>query len=149
MRFGAFEFDAAVGELRKQGTKIKLQGQPTEMLAILLECPGGIVTREELQKKLWPSDTFVDFEHGLNAAVNRLREALGDSSEEPRLIETLPRRGYRFVAPLDGRASASARRVSKWVAIGGVAAVASGGSSQLNVGGWLERWSFWDGFCSR
>ncbi len=141
VRFGVFEFDPRAGELRKQGMKLKLQGQPIEILALLLKRPGEVITREELQKKLWPSDTFVDFEHGLNAAVNRLREAFGDSAEEPRFIETVPRRGYRFVASLEGRASASARRrVSKWVAIGGVAAVALlAALVTLNVGGWRER----------
>jgi DNA-binding winged helix-turn-helix (wHTH) protein len=100
LRFGVFEYDPAVGELRKQGMKIKLQGQPIEILRLLLDHPGEVVTREELQRKLWPADTFVDFEHSLNAAVKRLRDALDDSAETPRYIETLPRRGYRFIGPL-------------------------------------------------
>lgn len=99
--FGVFEYDPSAGELRKQGMKIKLHGQPIEILALLLEHPGEVVTREDLQKKLWPSDTFVDFEHSLNAAVKRLRDALGDSAETPRYIETLPRHGYRFFATVE------------------------------------------------
>src|SRR6266516_2667742 len=118
--FGPFEADFQTQEIRKHGVRLRLPGQSFEILKMLLERPGELVTREKLREALWPSDTFVDFEHGLNAAVNRLSEALGDSSEEPRFIETVPRRGYRFLAPLDGRASVSARRrASKWVAIGG------------------------------
>ncbi len=98
LRFGTFELDSRAGELRKKGAKIKLQDQPLQVLLMLLERQGEIVTRQELQKKLWPADTFVDFEHGLNKAMNRLRAALGDSSENPRFIETLPRKGYRFIA---------------------------------------------------
>ncbi len=101
IRFGLFEFDPRSGELRKQGLKIRLQGQPVEILSMLLARPGELVTREELQKKLWPGDTFVDFDPSLNAAVKRLRSALGDSAETPRFIETLARRGYRFLAPVD------------------------------------------------
>lgn len=101
-RFGVFEFDPAAAELRKQGMKLNLQGQPIEILALLLEHPGKVVTRQELQKKLWASDTYVDFEHSLNAAVKRLRDALDDSADEPRFIETIPRRGYRFVAQVKG-----------------------------------------------
>lgn len=99
VRFGAFEVDLRAGELRKNGVKIKLQEQPLQVLGMLLEYPGKVVTREELQRKLWSTDTFVDFEHSLNAAVKRLREALGDSADNPRFIETLPRHGYRFIAP--------------------------------------------------
>src|SRR5713226_6527334 len=94
--FGAFELDLRAGELRKQGLKIKLQEQPFQILAMLLANQGQVVTREELRNKLWPADTFVDFDHGLNKAINKLREALGDSAENPRFVETLPRRGYRF-----------------------------------------------------
>jgi len=101
IRFGEFAVDLETGELHRNGVKVKLQGQPFEILALLLKRPGRIVTREELRRRLWASDTFVDFEHGLNAAVNRLRETLGDSAEEPRFIETVPRRGYRFIAPLN------------------------------------------------
>src|SRR4029077_8172527 len=99
VRFGAFEADLRSGELRKDSIKVKLEGQPFQVLAALLERPGQLVTREELQKELWPNETFVDFEKGINAAVKRLRLALGDSTEKPRFIETLPRRGYRFIAP--------------------------------------------------
>jgi Tol biopolymer transport system component/DNA-binding winged helix-turn-helix (wHTH) protein len=102
VHFGPFEVDFRAGELRKQGVKLKLVGQPIEVLAVLLECPGEVVTREELRTKLWPTDTNIDFDHGLNAAVNKLREALSDSAEEPKYVETLPRRGYRFIAPVDG-----------------------------------------------
>jgi TolB-like protein len=98
LRFGTFELDSRAGELRKKGVKVKLQDQPLQVLLTLLERQGEIVTRQELQKKLWSADTFVDFEHGLNKAMNRLRTALGDSSENPRFIETLPRKGYRFIA---------------------------------------------------
>ena len=104
VHFGVFEADLRSGELRKHGLKVKIQEQPFRVLAMLLEQPGQIVTREELRKKLWPTDTFVDFEHGLNAAINKLRAALGDPADNPRCVETLHRRGYRFIAPLDGRA---------------------------------------------
>jgi TolB-like protein/Flp pilus assembly protein TadD len=100
IRFGAFEFDLRARELRKQGVKIKLQEQPFQILAMLLENPGQAVTREELRNRLWPSDTFVDFDHGLNKAINKLREALGDSVESPCLIKTLAKRGYQFLGDL-------------------------------------------------
>src|SRR5262245_59995505 len=96
--FGTFEADLRSGELRKDGIRVRLEGQPFQVLAALLERPGQLVTREELQKELWPGETFVDFEQGINAAVKRLRVALEDSAENPRFIETLPRRGYRFIA---------------------------------------------------
>ena len=102
VRFGVFEVDLQAGELRKSGVKIKLQEQPFQILAMLLERPGEVVTREELRERLWPADTFVDFDHGLNTAINKLREALGDSAETPCFIETLPRRGYRFIYPVEG-----------------------------------------------
>lgn len=105
LRFGAYEFDLRAGELRKHGMRIKLQEQPCQILAILLEHRGEMVTREELQSRLWPRNTFVDFDHSLNTAVMRLREALSDSSENPRFIETLPRRGYRFVAPVEEKSA--------------------------------------------
>src|SRR5215470_5888661 len=101
VRFATFEVDLTAGELRKGGMKIKVHGQPFEVLAMLLERPGEIVPREEFKQKLWPTDTFVDFDHGVNTAVNRLREALGDSADSPRFIETLPRKGYRFIAPTE------------------------------------------------
>ncbi len=101
VRFGVFEVDLRTAELRKQGIRIRLPSQSFQVLEALLLRPGELVSREELKQKLWPSDTFGDFEHGLNAAVNRVREALGDSSDNPRFVETLPRRGYRFIAPVD------------------------------------------------
>src|SRR4029077_17287997 len=88
------------GELRRRGVKVKLQDQPLQILQILLESPGEMVTREELQQRIWPADTFVDFDHGLNNAIRRLREALGDSADTPRYIETVVRRGYRFIGSL-------------------------------------------------
>lgn len=100
-RFGPFEVDTRSGEVRRQGRKVELQEQPFRALAALLEHPGDIVTREELQKRLWPDDTFVDFERGLNKAINKLRAALRDDAENPRYIETLPQRGYRFIAPVE------------------------------------------------
>lgn len=100
-RFGPFTVDLTTRELRKSGVRIKLGGQPFEILATLLECPGELVTRDQLRKRIWAEDTFVDFSHGLNAAVNKLREALSDSADDPRYIETLPRRGYRFIAKID------------------------------------------------
>jgi Tol biopolymer transport system component/DNA-binding winged helix-turn-helix (wHTH) protein len=102
VRFGEFELDLQTAELRNNGSKFTLQDQPFQVLTLLLENPNRLVTRDELRKKLWPGDTFVDFDHGLNKAVNRLRETLGDSAEHPRFIETIPRRGYRFIAPVDG-----------------------------------------------
>jgi DNA-binding winged helix-turn-helix (wHTH) protein len=99
-RFGVFELDLAAGELRKNGAKLRLQEQPFQVLALLLERAGDVVTRKELRQKLWPADTFVDFDHSLNTAVNKLRETLGDSASSPRYIETLARRGYRFIAPV-------------------------------------------------
>ena len=99
--FGAYEFDLLSRELRKHGIRIKLQEQPSQILAILLEHRGEMVTRDELQRRLWPSDTFVDFDHSLNTAIMRLRETLSDSSDNPRFIETLPRHGYRFIAPVE------------------------------------------------
>lgn len=112
-RFGIFEADLRSAELRRQGLKTKLHGRPFEILALLLERPGEVVTREEFQRTLWPADTFVDFNHGLNNAINKLREALGDAAESPRFVETLPRRGYRFIAPveiLDGAKPAEASK---------------------------------------
>jgi DNA-binding winged helix-turn-helix (wHTH) protein/Tol biopolymer transport system component len=100
VRFGVFEADVKAGELRKNGVKLRFSGQPFQVLAILLERPGEVVTREELQKRLWP-DTFVDVERNLNTAVNKIREVLGDSAESPRFVETVPRRGYRFIAPVE------------------------------------------------
>src|ERR1035438_6229202 len=100
-RFGSFEADAATGELRRQGIRIKLNAQPFQMLLMLLERSGELLTREEISRELWPDGTFVDYEHGVNAAVNRIREALGDKASSPRFVETLARRGYRFAAPVE------------------------------------------------
>ena len=99
-RFGRFELDSRTRELRKGKNLIRLQEQPFEILRMMLERPGDVVTREELAKRLWPDGTFVDFEHSLNAAVKRLRSALGDDADNPRFVETLPRRGYRFIAAM-------------------------------------------------
>jgi DNA-binding winged helix-turn-helix (wHTH) protein len=100
-RFGVFEADTATGELRRQGLRVKLHAQPFELLCMLLERPGELLTREEICRELWPDGTFVDYEHGVNSAVNRIREALGDTAGNPRFVETLARRGYRFVAPVE------------------------------------------------
>jgi Tol biopolymer transport system component/DNA-binding winged helix-turn-helix (wHTH) protein len=102
LRFGVFEADPIARELRKNGVKIKLQDQPFQVLAILLERAGEVIPREELRQKVWTADTFVDFDNGLNTAINKIREVLGDSAENPRFVQTLPRRGYRFIAPVDG-----------------------------------------------
>jgi DNA-binding winged helix-turn-helix (wHTH) protein len=99
-RFGVFELDAPSGELRRNGTVVKLRDQPARILLLLLEHAGQMVTREQLRQHLWPSDTFVDFDHSLNSAVMKLREALGDSADKPLYIETIPKKGYRFVAPV-------------------------------------------------
>jgi DNA-binding winged helix-turn-helix (wHTH) protein len=101
IRFDVFEVDLRAGELYKAGRKIKLQVLPFQTLALLLERPGEIVRREELQKKLWPADTFVDFDHSLNTAIKKLRQALGDSNKKPRFVETLPKRGYRFIGTVE------------------------------------------------
>src|SRR5580693_2047912 len=102
LRFDAYHVDLRTGELRKHGRKIRLAGRPFQILALLLERPGDLLTRKELQDRLWSSDTFVDFEHGVNAAIQTLRRALCDSHKNPRFIETLPRRGYRFIAAVEG-----------------------------------------------
>jgi len=112
VRFGAFELDLRAGELRKRGVKIRLQDKPFQMLDALLEQPGELVTRDELCRRLWPSDTFVDFDGSLNTAAGKLRESLGDSAENPRFVETLPRRGYRFIAPVE-KGSPAPRLVTK------------------------------------
>jgi TolB-like protein/DNA-binding winged helix-turn-helix (wHTH) protein/Tfp pilus assembly protein PilF len=112
--FGVFEVDLRAGELRKNGSRVKLEGQPFQILALLLERPGQVVTREELQQKLWPADTFVDFEHSINAAVKRLRDALDDSADSPRYIETLPRRGYRFIYPINGSSTPAPPPAAWW-----------------------------------
>ena len=103
IRFGPFEVDLEAGDLRKKGVRLKLQEQPLQILQLLLERPGDVITREELRQHLWPADTFVDFDHGLYNAIKRLREALGDTADTPRFIETLPKRGYRFIAEVNGK----------------------------------------------
>jgi DNA-binding winged helix-turn-helix (wHTH) protein len=100
-RFGAFEADAGTGELRRQGVRVRIHAQPFQVLLMLVERQGEVVTREEISRELWPEGTFVDYEHGVNSAVNRVREALGDKASSPRFVETLARRGYRFVAPVE------------------------------------------------
>lgn len=141
VHFGVFEADLQAAELRKHGAKIKLEGQPLQILAMLLARPGQLVTREELKQTLWPADTFVDFEHSINEAVKRLRQALDDSAETPRYIETLPRRGYRFIHPINGAAAelplAAVRPRTRWsvnplfiavpVLLIGILAVSAGG----------------------
>jgi len=107
-RFGAFELDAQAGELRRKGLRVRLRGRPIEILRALLERRGELVTRDELRARLWTADTFVDFDHGLNSAVNKLREALDDTADNPRFIETIPRRGYRWIGPVEPIAPAPA-----------------------------------------
>jgi DNA-binding winged helix-turn-helix (wHTH) protein len=120
-RFGVFEFDAHSMELRRAGIPIKLRDQSSQILAYLLEHAGQMVTREELRQRLWPSDTFVDFDHSLNTAVMTLRDALGDSAEKPLYIETLPKKGYRFVAPVSlGRALEAQGGLANTVTLPGV-----------------------------
>jgi cholera toxin transcriptional activator len=129
VRFGVFELDRQSGDLRKDGmSRPRLQGQPFDVLLQLLERPGEIVTREELRQRLWPADTFVDFDHSLNAAVNKLREALEDSASNPRFVQTFARRGYRFIAPIEARQTASASDVAAPIAS---AAPAGNGASEL------------------
>src|SRR3984893_3241459 len=149
LRFGVFELDRRAGELRKKGMKVKLQGQPVEILVMLLERPGETVTREDLQKKIWAADTFVDFEQGLNNAMKRLRAALDDDAERPHFIETLPRRGYRFIGSVNGSEQAltaerkttrSAGALVRLPALGALAVFAVAAALVgLNVHGWRER----------
>jgi DNA-binding winged helix-turn-helix (wHTH) protein len=110
-RFGAFEADEKTGELRKHGRRLAVQGQPLQVLLMLLSRSGELVTRTEIQQALWPDGTFVDFDHGLNTAINKIREALGDSAANPQFVETLAKRGYRFIAPIEvaGQEQAGAR----------------------------------------
>lgn len=131
IRFGVFELDTESGELRKQGLKVRLQEQPLQILEVLLEHPGRIVTREELQRRVWPSDTFVDFDGGLYNAIKKLREVLGDSAESPRFIETLSRRGYRFIAAVEGNGHAAPVRVLS------LETTKSGSRRNLRLGIWL------------
>src|SRR5260370_2448511 len=142
-RFGPFEVDFRAGELLKNGRRIRLQDQPLQVLAMLLERPAEVVSREELRQKLWPADTFVDFDHGLNNTINRLREALSDSAEEPRYIETLPRRGYRFISQVESKAipdSLAAREKSQGPS--GNDEAGSVATSTLPRW-WRSRWAAW------
>jgi TolB-like protein/DNA-binding winged helix-turn-helix (wHTH) protein/Tfp pilus assembly protein PilF len=143
IRFSVFEVNLRTGELRKKGARVKLEGQPFQVLALLLERPGELVTREELQQKLWPADTFVDFEHSINDAVKRLRQALGDSADAPRFIETLPKRGYRFIYAIDGIAAearpASVTSRRRWKTGALAVPVLLAGLLAANVGGLRDR----------
>jgi DNA-binding winged helix-turn-helix (wHTH) protein len=114
MRFGPFELDVLERDLRRDGQRLHMQDQPMELLIVLVERPGRLVTRAELRRRLWPADTFVDFQHGVNAAVKRLRDGLGDSAENPAFIETVPRRGYRFIAPVASETGTSALLGRLW-----------------------------------
>lgn len=140
IRFGPFEADLAAAELRKDGLPIRLQDQPFQILAALLERPSEIVTREELRERLWAGHTFVDFDQGLNTAINKLREALGDSPANPRFVETLPKRGYRFHHPVEKAQEISASPDGTWLGRGvrfwAVVAVISG----LLVAGFAVLW---------
>jgi DNA-binding winged helix-turn-helix (wHTH) protein/tetratricopeptide (TPR) repeat protein len=137
--FGVFELDRRNRQLRREGRPLRLQEQPFQVLALLLEHPGDLVSRGDIRSRLWPADTFVDFDNSLNAAVNRLREALGDSAENPRFIETVPRRGYRFIAPVAESAGASSRfgRVGPFPVAAGLAATAC--ALALAAGMWSSR----------
>jgi len=165
IRFGAFEVDLRAGELRRKGLQVKLQEQPFQVLAMLLERVGEVVTREELQTKLWPADTIVDFDHGLNKAINKIRKALGDSAENPRFVETVARRGYRFIAdvrvvdgspldrpepviedspatdkqdPVESGGNPAARRRAPWPLAGKTSAIALG-LVLVTLVGWMLR----------
>ena len=150
LRFGIFELDAHSGELRRHGLKIRLPDQAFQILQLLLARPGDVITREELRQQLWTSDTFVDFDLGLNSAIHKLREALGDSADNPQFIQTLPRRGYRFIAPVNRAAddprsgsvapsvSPSARLSPKWIA-GGLALAVMTAALVVYQRGWWDR----------
>src|SRR5260370_12544999 len=120
VRFGVFEVDLHAGELFKQGIKIRLQQQPFRVLALLLEHPGEVVTREDLRQAIWPAGSFVECDVGLDAAIHKLRSALGDSAENPQLVETLPRRGYRFIAAVDDVAASEAARSMRPRTVGAI-----------------------------
>jgi DNA-binding winged helix-turn-helix (wHTH) protein len=120
IQFGLYEADLCTGELRKHGRKVRLTGRPFQILALLLERPGELLTREEIRTRLWPADTFVDFEHGMNSAIRKVRDALGDSAKKPRFVETLARRGYRFIAvseKLDRASSLSVASTSQALSV--------------------------------
>jgi DNA-binding winged helix-turn-helix (wHTH) protein len=128
VRFGLFEIDLDTGELRRRGARIPLQQQPFQVLAMLLERPGRLVTRDQLRARIWPDAVYVDFDHGLNKAVSKLRRALGDTADNPRYVETLSRRGYRFVAPVDGAPAAAPASTLRLIWEGRAIAVAEGSS---------------------
>jgi cholera toxin transcriptional activator len=130
-RFGLFEADASSGELRKAGVRLRLQDQPFQVLLIFLERPGEVLSREEIRQRLWPSDTFVDFDHSLNTVINKIREALGDSAANPRFVETLAKRGYRFLAPVDSVLETSPEKIDTHAATDNSA---ENPSSQPNLG---------------
>src|SRR5215475_6358830 len=141
IHFGVYELDRDAMELRKHGVPIRLQEQPLRVLATLVERPGEIVTREELQERIWGKDTFVDFEQSLNKAVNRVREALHDDAGRPQYVETIPRRGYRFIAPIERCVPVSTRsRVFQLVGIAALAAIVLlVALVALNGASWRER----------
>jgi DNA-binding winged helix-turn-helix (wHTH) protein len=144
-RFGLFEGDFADGELRREGTLVKLQDQPFRLLARLLESPGAIVTREELRAALWPDGSFVDFDYGVSTAIKKVRYALGDSADNPRFIQTLPRKGYRFLAPVTREGTlrptgaspsvnAPPKRRRIWIIAAALVAIAASGSGSFTGG---------------
>ena len=145
IQFGSYTLDVLAEELHKNGTRIRLAGQPLKVLLLLLQRPGKVVKREELRQRLWPSDTFVDFESGLNNAVKKLRDVLSDSAETPRFVETLPRRGYRFICPLNGAAAHTPSSATWWrdhwrtAAVFGMLSACLSGLLTLNVTGVRER----------
>ena len=153
VHFGQFEFDLDTGELRRRGLEIKIAGQPLQILAMLLEQPGQVITREQIRKKLWPADTFVEFEQSLNAAVKRVRDALGESADNPRFLETVPRRGYRFIAPVEKRSRGptlhrpetaiqepvrAKRRYGVWLGAGSILFILAIALLALNMNRWRE-----------
>jgi DNA-binding winged helix-turn-helix (wHTH) protein len=142
IHFGTFELDLEACELRKRGRKIKLQNQPFQVLSMLLEQPGQVLTRDALHKRLWPADTFVDFDRGINKAINRIREALGDDAGSPRFVETLPRRGYRFLAtiesPLASRSAQPAGRQPS-IAVLPFSNLSGIGKTSTSATGWPKR----------
>src|SRR5439155_13391045 len=137
IRFGPFEVDLAATELRKRGRKVPLQDQPFKVLALLVQRPGDLVSREELQRALWPSDTFGEFDEGLNKAVQKLRQALDDSSDNPRFIETLPRKGYRFIAAVESSIEGAAATASQPAPAAGPPSVEPIKRRRADVWAWL------------
>ena len=119
LRFGPFSLDPRAGELYKRGKKVKVQLLPLQLLGALLEKPGEVISREELKSRLWPADTFVDFEHGLNTAIKKLRQALGDNPAKPGLIETLPKKGYRFIGRLESNGAGAPKNPPRPTALAG------------------------------